>query len=126
MMQYKILFLSLSSSTILIIKNDISYTFSSKDGETPLLVASRHGHLAVVQELLNKEANKEAMNNVSIIVNQQTTRCIDNPTILHVYLTYALDLMFITYIQYSQAVQYTYISCINEQYQHHCITIMNS
>jgi ankyrin repeat protein len=54
--------------TILIIYYTILCTFSSKDGNTSLLVASRNGHLAVVKELLTQNAKKEATNDVSIIL----------------------------------------------------------
>jgi len=74
--------------TILIIYYTILCTFSSKDGNTSLLVASRNGHLAVVKELIDKNANIKAKDKVRHmqmmeIFHTYSTRCIDHHLLIY-------------------------------------------
>ena len=49
---------------------------SSQYGHTPLHVASGSGHIAVVQELLAKNANKEAKNKVRYMHMMEMFKCL--------------------------------------------------
>jgi len=49
---------------LFVFNNFISCSLSSQFGDTPLIMACRKGHFTVVQELLAKNANKDAQNKV--------------------------------------------------------------